>query len=90
MKAEEDHGHGSIVPMSKMCKLLGVRLLGHPTDPNVGALEIRGDGGATTYLVTRQELEEMGAALNSLAEKMSGSHRTMSVVLDSDTFHFAS
>ena len=66
------------------------RLLGHPTDPNVGALEIRGDGGATTYLVTRQELEEMGAALNSLAEKWSGSHRTMSVVLDSDTFHFAS
>ena len=65
MKAEEDHGHGSIVPMSKMCKLLGVRLLGHPTDPNVGALEIRGDGGATTNLVTRQELEEMGAALNS-------------------------
>jgi hypothetical protein len=89
MKTKEAQGQGSIVAMPQICKLRGFRLLGHPTDPNVGALELRGDGGATTYLVTRQELAEMGTALNSLAEEMSRSHRTTPVVLDSDTFHFA-
>jgi hypothetical protein len=87
MKRKKDDGHGSIVPFSRMHKLLGFRLLGHPTDPNVGALEIRGDGGATTYLITQRELEELGTALNSLAAKMSRPD-TGSVPLDEDTFHF--
>ena len=78
----------SVVP-SEMRKLLGFRLLGHPTDPNFGALEIRGDRGATTYLVTRKEVEELGTAFNALAAKMSGSHKGVPVLLDSDTFHFA-
>jgi hypothetical protein len=87
MNGDKDQGdNGNVVQLRK---LLGIRLLAIPADPRVGALEIRSDGGVTTYLVTHKELDELGRAFHQLAAKLPDPHAASSMLVgDSDVFHF--
>ena len=70
-------------------KLLAVRLVPHPRDNSIAALQLETDGGSVAFTVNRKTLEELADALRARAQKMpEPGPRTPGAGHQGDTFHF--
>ena len=70
-------------------KLLAVRLVPHPRDNSIAALQLETDGGSVAFTVNRKTLEDLADALRARAQNMPepGQH-IPTAPHQLDTFHF--